>query len=506
LADVRLKGTEPETALDALERAVSGVQGPADWHNRLIDLPAAREAFDKAGATLQEAKRYDLVLRLAACYAKVAEPGKAALLLAKAADEAGTLHVNNARAAQDEAGRKAEDEAARKLFLQAAEAYGQVAAVTKSDGEHADFLWLSAARYLDGQEYEKAHAALDGFLKLEQSRPEDQRRQDRLGEGWFVLGEVLRQIGDTEAALTSYRESVKFASPFGRKALYQLALAAIDRGQLDDAEAILDKQFLKEARDENDAESQEKALYALGGLYFKRHKYQEAQRRLEEALGRFKDSPEAVKARYQLAESSRQLASPDKLSFMLDNRIPEDTRKRLKQEHDLNLLHAAEEFERLMEILKAPEAAARLTQEELTEIPFSAAACRFDLAQFVEALAIYERLLAQYARLIDGAAGQYCGTWEKRRLDALGGTVRCHHMLSQQDDPAGREVHSRKYRERLAEVRAALAAMDLSLERQGALSVGIGTGMQFLTQKDEELRRNWGNWLTTCEKAQAGQR
>jgi tetratricopeptide (TPR) repeat protein len=506
LAELRLKGADPEPALDAYEKVVSSVQTPADWHNRLIDLATVRESFARAGTTLQEAKRYDLVLRLAAPYAKVAEPGKAALLKARAADEGGTIHLKNAREARDETGRQAEESAARDLFLQAAAAYAEVAAVTRPEGEHADFLWLSAARYLDGQDYAKARAALDSFLKLEQGRPEDQRRQDRLGEGWFVLGEVLRQTGDGDAALTSYREAVKFASPFARKALYQLALAAMESGQLDDAETMLDKQILKEARDDNDAEAQEKALYALGGLYFKRHKYQEAQRKLDEALGRFKDSPEAVRARYQLAESYRQLASPDNLGFMLDNRIPEETRKRLEKEHDLNLLHAAEEFERLMEILKSPEAARNLTPEELAQVPFSAADCRFDLAQYVEALAIYDRLVGHYSRLIDGAAGQYCGVWEKRRLDALGGTVRCHFTLSRQDDPAGRDLHTRKLRERLAEVRAALAALDLALERQWTWSLGMGTGMQYLTVSDEALRRRWGKWLDDCEKAQAGQR
>jgi tetratricopeptide (TPR) repeat protein len=455
LAELRLREPALEKALENLTRAVGGVRTPAQWNNPLVALLPAQALFEQAAQVFRQAGRFDLALKLTGPYERLAWPGRAQVLRAEVAAAWARARQEQARQVKSNDEQLAEEVAARNLFAQAGDAYGEAAdrAGTPELKElkelKAEFLWLSAAQYVACQEYARAVEKLEQFL---QAGPQVAGVAGRQGEAWYLLGEAHRRLNHKGAAAEAYRACIKFPTPFAYRARYQLALAALETGDLDEAEAALSLN-LKLLRFDPDMQAQEKSLFALGGLYYQRRNYRMVVRRLEEALGRFPAHPEATRAHYELADSYRQLAAQENQNFLIGESMTADTKAHFQREHRRWLQKAADEFAELARFLETPEAQGHLSPGQQTEVPFIAARCRFNLGQYDEALRLYEKLVGRHPTGVQG-------------LQALGGAVSCHAALGQYD----------KVRQRLAEMRAALA------------------------QVDEAVRRDWEVWVTEAGK------
>jgi tetratricopeptide (TPR) repeat protein len=446
LANLRLADPDPEKALEMFAAAVQKIQKPADWTNTLLDLPQARDLFEKAARAYRQAGKFGPALELASHYQRIAVPGKAAVMRAEASLDWGRARQEESRRATTPEAQQSADEAARNLFCQAGDAYADAAGQTTLAAEQAEYVWQSAAGYLAGRDHARGSQQLERFLKLD-PRPE------RKGEGWYLLAEAHRQVKNQTAALAAYRECIKFVTPFAYKARYQLALEAMASGDLDDAESMLELN-LQLLRNDPDAESQEKSLFALGNLFFQRRNYRMVVRRLEEALGRFPANPEATRAHFQLAESYRMLAALENQALVTNEYKTDDAKAHAAKERDRWLRKAAQEYLDLAAFLNTPEAQGHLTPEEQVQVPLTAAECRFNLGEYNEALKIYSDLASRYAGRLEA-------------LNALGGMVRCHAALGQQAE----------VRQRLDDIRRALAAQD-----------------------DPAVRQQWEEWVTIASK------
>jgi tetratricopeptide (TPR) repeat protein len=451
LAELRLRGDAPETALGALTLAVGNVKSPDEWKNQYKSIQDVQLRFSEAARAYTEAKRYDLVLTLADAYARVGPPGEVARLRAEAAAAWGEARREKARQAPAGGDRRAEEEAARDLFRRAAAAYAAAADAADPAGRE-DLLWQSARYSREAGDVEAAAAKLDRYLRLE-NVPEA-----RQGEGWYWLGEARRGLNDPAGACAAYVEAVRPQHPtrYAYLARYQLAVAARDKGRIDEAAAHLEQnlKLLRVAADP-DPEAEQKSLYALGDLEYQRKRYAEVERRLGEALGRFKDDPGGTRARFELAMSYRLLADQSNVNAALGaaGAIGEETRAKKWEEHQRYLSKAAEEFKGLARFLQTEQGRGGLTPEEAAEVPFRAADCLFDHGDYKEALQVYEGLNAKYA-------GQ------PNRVAALGGMVRCH---SAQGDNA-------KVKQLLEEIRELVKTMP------------------------EDQKQQWSQWLSVAAK------
>jgi tetratricopeptide (TPR) repeat protein len=434
--------------LRMLAQAVAGVRQPGDWSNPLADLARAREAFQNAHEALRQAGRFEQALLLLTSYERVAPPGQVVLLRGELAGSWARLCLEKAKQAADAQARQAEEEQARGLFRQAAEAYAEAAGRADAAPEgRAKALALSAEHYLACGEHAQAIDKLGAYLKLEKAPAE-------LGKGWYRLGEAHRAVHNAEAAEAAYRECLLHETRFAYLARYQLAEAKLVTGYLDEAEAALTLN-LKLMRFDPDEEAEEKSLFALGGLCYRRRNYRDAARHLALALGRFKDNPEAVRARFQLADSYRQIASQENQNFLLrEYKNKTEAREHYQKEHRRWLLLAAEEFTALAEFLDGPQGQGHLTPQHRAQVPLMAAKCWFNRGDYQKALAMYEGLIARYRGKVEV-------------LDALGGAVRCHAALEQLD----------AVRQRLLQVQMALRDFE------------------------EPVRSPWEDWL---RKATAG--
>ena len=458
LAELRLKGPDPASALEMLTKVVEKVQPGAEWTNPLLDREAAVKLFQEAAKTYLDSHLFDAAVRLAEPFGRAASPGEAAVLRATASAEWARARKAEARQAGTPDARRDAEAAARGLFRQAAAAYAEAAEQAPATDQPGEYLWLGAHCSWEAKDLEQAAAQLDKALHVEVS--DEQAKQDwytqRQGEGWYLLGEARCALKDANGANDAYRECLKYLTTYAYHARYYLAEADISAGNIDHAVDTLE-QNLQLLRSDNDPEAHQKTLLALGDLFYKHGNYLKAVERLKVALtaGRFPADPASTRAHYQLADSYRRLADQALTSAAGADAGQSSDKVALKRKeyHDY-LVNATDEFEGLAKLLETPEGKNLLTPEERVQVPFLAADCHFDQGEYPVALAAYERLAARYAERLEG-------------LNALGGMVRCYSALGDAEK------------------------MEQALTRIE----------QMLPKMPEPVRLQWSEWLKT---AQAG--
>jgi tetratricopeptide (TPR) repeat protein len=408
LALLDSQGLHPEKALEALQTAVGEIQEPEQWTNPVVDLTRARQVFEQVARNLIDSQRHDLVIPLTHLYVRIAPPGRAQTLRGEVSAAWARVLKEQARNASSNEDQQKAEIRARALFAQAGQAYA-LAAKALTETAQLDALWLAARYFHQCQSHDETIAILERFLRLSHD-------PEKKGKGYFLLAEAYRQAQRPDEAEAAYRECVKFPTVYQYRARFQLAMNALARGALDDAEADLELN-LKLLRFDPDPEAQEKSLFALGDLFYQRGNFRMVVRRLGEALDRYPDNPDALRAQYQLADSYRRLASQYNQAYLIGENMSTQTQQHFQREHLRWLRKAAEEFTRLDEKLrKNPELQGLVGANEQLEVPFSAARCLFHIGEYEKALQIYERLSEDQTQPL-------------RKVESLGGAVSCHAAL-----------------------------------------------------------------------------
>ena len=404
LADLQIAEPNPDP-VGMLTLAVSQVASPTAWTNPLVDLDRTRDIFERAIQTLRGAGQYEPAARVVDQYARIALPRRIIVLQAETKAEWANAMLDAAK------GKPVEEQPAlaKQLLAQSAEAFGKLAdesGLTPAD--RSTYLWACARSAIAGQLDAQARERLEAFVLLGLDAK-------KMGEAWYQLGELYSKANNKEQAGVAYRKCQQFDDIRATcKANYQLAMAALEANDPEEAEAALVIN-LKMLRFDTDHEASRQTLFTLGDLLYQRKHYARLVRYLEDALGNFK-GPEVFLARYQLADSYRQLG--------LQSFLTADTRTESKEflmaERRKWQQKAADEFAALEALLDTPQGKDVLTPALRKSIPFTAARCLYDVGKAKEALAIYEKLAERYAGKVEA-------------LDALGGAVGCHFMLEQDD-------------------------------------------------------------------------
>jgi tetratricopeptide (TPR) repeat protein len=432
-----------DRALEYLVKSVAASK-PGAWNNPLIDANRTIGTFEHASQLFREDGKHELAWRLLDSFARVAPPSKVLPLRgAVAFDWAKALR----NAARDIARLADEEKKAVELFGKSGDAYGEAAALPGlKPAEQGQFLSLSSVSYREAGDPVKSAEKLEKLVKLDVGPNE-------LGKAWYQLGEVHRQCKDAEAAEAAYRKCMAYDTRFAYLARYQVAMAALAAGNIDEAQAAL-VYNVKMLRFEADADALLQSQLALGNLLYQHGDYRGAYRPLEDALGRFKETPQAprpevTQARFQLADCYRQLALAVLKDYLAGGpSSPEWQEERLKEQRRW-MEQAAEEFNLLNDYLETtPEAKDHLSKSQRTQVPFITAKCWFNLGKYDRSLAIYKKLKDRYPEQVEG-------------LDALGGAVTCHAAMGQID-----------------QVKSCL----LQIEK-------------LLPKMPEDIRRAWEEWL-----------
>src|SRR5262249_13833447 len=72
-----LNNSQPDAVIEALKKAVNGINSPGDWKNPLVELKRAQQVFENAIESFHVAKSYDNCLQTLEPYARLAEPRRA---------------------------------------------------------------------------------------------------------------------------------------------------------------------------------------------------------------------------------------------------------------------------------------------------------------------------------------------------------------------------------------------------------------------------------------------
>lgn len=438
LAELHLHETHPNKAVPLLAKAVAKVRKADDWKNSLMDLARVRDLFEQAITIYRQAALFDLAVRTAELYERVADPPKAQVRRGELNSDWAKVVQERARAARDEAGCKKEEATADELLRQAAEAHTEAAKLFSEKKDQGEHLWLSAVCSYEGHDYPRAADKLKEIVEREKDNAE------RMSEGLFLLGETCRHLNDGKAAESAYKACIERDARFTYRARYQLAMLEIETGNIDMAVKELEQNILIEHRD-SDPEAQEKSRLALCALLYQSaaslpQYYRKVVQHLEGHLDHFAVTPESVRARYQLADSYRQLVAHDTLTRSASNVSEKLSPEAFDHYLELNKrswTRAAEEFVKLEELIKDAALASLLSLKQQTEIPFSIAECYFNLGEYEKSLKKYEDLAQKWGK-------------SQHALRALAFTIRCYSAMKDYEH----------LRQRAAEVRDQLAATE----------------------------------------------
>jgi hypothetical protein len=435
LAELRLHEANPEKGVAMLAEAVAKIRKADDWKNSLMELANVRDLFEQAMTIYRQANRFDLAVRTAELYERVAVPPKAQVRRAELNSEWAKAVQERARSAKDEATRKKEETTADELLRHAAEAHAEAAKLLSEKAEREEHLWLSAVCSYEGHDYPRAADKLKEIVERESDNV------DRTSEGLFLLGETCRNLNDLKAAETAYKACVERGARFTYRARYQLAMLEIEAGHIDLAVKELEQNILIEHRD-SDPEAQEKSRLALCSLLYQSaaslpQYYRNVVHHLEGHLDHFAVTPESVRARYQLADSYRQLVAHNMVNrsaLSVSEKTNPEAFEHFLEVSKRSWSRAAEEFAKLEEQIKNPELTTLLSLKQQVEISFHLAECYFNLGEYEKALHKYDELAKK---------------WDKRQhaLRALGETIKCFASMGEFE-----QLHQRseEIRERLA--------------------------------------------------------
>jgi Tfp pilus assembly protein PilF len=456
LAELRLSGDNVATAYEAFEAGLNGVAAPRDYHNSLFPLDKACRLFEEGCRGYRQMGRYEASQRLARLYEKLAPDGGAQELAGLAGEAWARSLLEEAQHAPTlGGGLRQEAEEAFKKFQEAGKAFETAAALSNNPTDRAEWFWRSAENYRQGADAVSAVRVLDSYVRLPVSA-------ERQGEAWFALGEAHRAQRHDVLAEESYKRCIQYPGPFAFRARCQLAATASAQGREDDAEAMLNQNLeLLTSSVTPDPEAHEKTLTALASLLFERRNYRDAFVRLQEAIQRYPENPNALKLRTQFAECCRFLADQYGLQISRNHSGTEAELGHYRKQQLRFLDMAATNYLKLADDLAARQAERPLAPDEeraLRTAAFGVADCRFEEGQFDDALRQYEILTGRYRNQVDG-------------LIALRNVWRCY----------GVKLQGEKARATLERIRAALREMP-----PGA----------FDAEPEVRTRRWWDEWLS----------
>ena len=427
-------------ALAACRRVLKTVKEAEGYNNPWIALDDLRTRMLEAYRHYAEAENYEICLQLTWLFYPMLSPARTLELMAETYRAWGLSLLAGAEHLPPS---KAEPLArqGRQQLRRAGQAYARLAKLQITTREYPEKLWASAESYCQGQDYSGAVEILREYLKNESRR----RRPRAL----VSLGESLLALGHIDEALEALEECIEFhsrdAASFGARLV--ASQAELEKGDFQKAEDLLEGNLSGELA----PSSQEwrESLFALGRLLHTQGRYEEAIVRLEEAVTRYADSPEALEAGYLIADCYRQSAC--QAEAKLEKDVVEDARvARSRKVYQLRRT-ALERYQEAQEALTRRQETSELTRLEasmLRNCQFAIGDVLCDLQQYEAAVKVYSAATNRYQNapeVLDAYVQMSRAYRELWQVDLARGALEQAKMVLNRLEPTGQFTETTIY-------------------------------------------------------------
>lgn len=288
------QGDNPERALASYRALLESIGNPHSYMNPLLSLEQLRKQLLLAHSDFLRASLFEEAMGLAEYFPALF--GIATVTELKAKTHVVWGEANLARA--EDAPRYAQQEAlksqGRYHFRAAGRYYQTLAELRYATSSYIDDLWLAAENYFRGQSYTHTAIVLDDYLHFEAR----QRRALAL----LRYGQSMLATGKVDEAITAFEECIEMhpRDPHIHAARVECAKALLLAGKPRRAEKLLITNLTGESLTPASNDWRD-SLFLLGSQLHEAGNYKDAIAKLEEAVMRYPDAPQALLARYSIA-------------------------------------------------------------------------------------------------------------------------------------------------------------------------------------------------------------
>ncbi|MEO1498028.1 MAG: tetratricopeptide repeat protein [Planctomycetota bacterium] len=382
--DILRRAGDP-SGLEAYRRALDAVREPVSYEGVLLSLDEVRQRLREAHQGYLSDGAYRPAITLAD---RLTPPLPRTEQLALRAE---TLRRwGDARLAEAERlaprGRDARREGRRRL-REAGVAYEQLAEARFATRAFIDDLWQASEAYADGQSYSDTARVLERYLRNEPLI--------RNASALLKVGQSHLSLGEARQAITAFEECLTFHST--DVAAYQARLdcahAYLEVNNLERAIKLLNENLYDTAMTPLSPEWRD-SKFALGRLLVELGRHTEAIDCLTEAIDRYPDDPQALTARYLMAESHRH-ASEEPLERLADAKTVNEI-ERARAEADQHLQRALELYKSVQDEITLATEADDLGRATLRNCYMMRGSVLFEMGRWEEAIEAYSNVTTLY--------------------------------------------------------------------------------------------------------------
>ena len=375
-------------ALAAYARALSQVNDPNGYSNPWISLSELQRRTTEAYTFYLKENAFDLALQLTESMHPLLPTPRVTELEAKCRSLWGQYLLETSQSLEADTVAVQQD-AGRKQLRLAGDAYARLAQLRIVTEFYTDDLWQSSQCYMKGHDFIHAVKVLQEYL--------NNGSRQRHPQALVDLGEAQLNLGRMDGALAAFEECIEFhprdAAAYRARLIASQAHA--EKGEMEQAEALLDANLNGHLAP--DSIEWRDSLFALGRLYHRQGRYEDAAKRLEEAVRRYPDCDQTLPAYYLLAECYRAHAA------ILRKQVDEDLVDSVKRTNLLrvhkHLTKAGEYYAFVQQSLNERQESQQLTEVErktLRNCYFAVGATWFDLGDYDNAIRSYTAASTRY--------------------------------------------------------------------------------------------------------------
>jgi len=391
-AELLRQGGQTPEALAAYGRIFRAIVDPEAYYNSWLPLETLRSRTLAAIQLYFDKRDYAACFELAKTAQAIFPRPRVEQLIGEASRAWGQDLLAKVEQRDDPAANSQRNEGRLRL-RQAGQAFEAVAKSNFAARSYVENLWESANAYLQGHDYAGAERMFQEYLKNEPQR--------RLPQALVALGEcrlTLNRLDDAVADLgRCIRQFPRDVASYRARIL--ACQAAMEKGDLARAKAFLEQNLSGEGLAPASREWQQ-SLFLLGEVLHRMKDYPLVIAKMDEAVRRYGDAPESLRARYLMADGYWKMAKRE--TERLDKDVVAASRLDRSKRIHTALLAALESFRRTQ------DAILRYQENHELSPPLRAMLrnCRFATANLLLELDRCDEAVQAYGQIV----GNYQGT------------------------------------------------------------------------------------------------